>query len=149
MVKKNFPVHSAAGPLAIQNPHRILIADDNQDAADSLAMLLELLGYQVLTVYGGNHAIEVAQQQRPDTVVLDIGMPGLNGYDVARRLRELEWAQELTLIAHTGYGQIADVRRARAAGFDHHLTKPLEFELLRRILRGELPPLAGCRALLN
>ena len=116
---------------------RVLVADDNRDAADSLAMLLELQGHHVFTAYSGAKALDVIEHERPEFIVLDIGMPDLHGYEVARRIREHGWGRSLTLIAHTGYGQPEDVRRAKEAGFDHHLTKPLEFRLLSEILSEE------------
>jgi PAS domain S-box-containing protein len=105
---------------------RILIADDNRDAAESLSMLLELAGHEVRVAHLGRAALSIAQAFRPDTAVLDIGMPDLSGYEVAQELRQEPWATKIQLIALTGWGQEDDRRRARAAGFDHHLTKPID-----------------------
>jgi PAS domain S-box-containing protein len=113
---------------------RILIVDDNQDAADSLGMFLRIQGNHVKTAYDGLEAIRVAAEFRPDVVLLDIGLPKLNGYEVARRIRAQEDGYRALLIAVTGWGQEDDRRRSQAAGFDHHITKPIEFEVLQKIL---------------
>ncbi|MGH8218781.1 MAG: PAS domain-containing protein [Steroidobacteraceae bacterium] len=121
-----------------RSPHatRILVADDNQDAADSLAMLLRLAGHEVRVATSGRAALALASAFRPVAALLDIGMPELNGYEVARALRSEPWGQGMRLIALTGWGQEEDKRRARAAGFDHHLTKPVGFEHLEGLLGG-------------
>jgi CheY-like chemotaxis protein len=116
---------------------RILVADDNRDSADTLAMLLRQLGNDVKTVYGGHEAIEAATSWRPNLFVLDIGMPALSGYDVARRLRELPDFRHALLVALTGWGQEEDRRRTQAAGFDYHLVKPVELQALQEILRAQ------------
>jgi PAS domain S-box-containing protein len=113
---------------------RILVADDNRDAADSLGILLEGAGHHVRKAYDGRAALEAAEAFRPDVVLLDIGMPGMDGYEVARRIRAQRWGREMTLVALTGWGQSQDRERARAAGFDHHITKPLEPERLANLL---------------
>ncbi len=113
---------------------RILVADDNQDAADSLAMILEMSGHDVRVTHDGRAALSVAQTFRPDTVLLDIGMPHLNGYDVARALRQEPWGVDMRLIALTGWGQESDRQRAAEAGFDRHLTKPVDLDLLKTML---------------
>ena len=113
---------------------RILVADDNQDAADSLAMILEMGGHDVRVVHDGRAALSVAQTFRPDAVLLDIGMPQLNGYEVARALRQESWGAEITLIALTGLGQESDRQRAAEAGFDRHLTKPIDPDVLEALL---------------
>ncbi len=107
-------------------PRRVLVADDNVDAAESLAILLRLSGHRVSVAHDGHDALRLASHERPDVVVLDIGMPGLNGYEVARSLRREVWGRALRLIAVTGWGQDEDRQRAAAAGFDLHLTKPFE-----------------------
>ena len=112
--------HGAMSPL------RILVADDNRDGADSCATLLQLSGHAVRTAYNGTSAFAVAEEFRPDVALLDIGMPELNGYDVARKVRAESWGQSPVLVAITGWGQEEDRRRAIAAGFDHHLAKPLD-----------------------
>jgi signal transduction histidine kinase len=113
---------------------RVLIADDNRDAADSLATLLQLAGHEVRVAYGGEATLSLAQAFRPEFAVLDIGMPDLNGYRVAEALRAESWGASPYLIALTGWGQDEDKRKAFAAGFDAHLTKPIELEQLNRLL---------------
>jgi PAS domain S-box-containing protein len=113
---------------------RVLIADDNRDAADSLEILLQGDGHQVRKAYDGVAALELAQDFLPDVALLDIGMPGLSGYEVAERIRAQAWGQEIMLIALTGWGQAQDKERALAAGFNHHVTKPVEPERLQVLL---------------
>lgn len=115
-------------PRAAQprNARRILVADDNLDAGASLAMLLRLDGYEVSLATTGLEALELFARIRPDVAILDIGMPGLNGYEVARRIRAQSGTQDVKLIAVTGWGQASDKAKAAAAGFDHHFTKPVE-----------------------
>ena len=115
-------------------PRRILIADDNRDAADTLAALLELQGHQVKTVYDGLDALKEAGAGQPEVALLDIAMPRMNGYDLARRIREASWGRDATLIALTGWGQDGDHRRSRDAGFDAHLVKPVDVEALTALL---------------
>jgi signal transduction histidine kinase len=110
---------------------RVLIADDNADALDSMALLLQLEGHDVHTARTGGQALEQAAQLRPDVAVLDIGMPGMNGYEVASRIRAEPWGRDVVLIAVTGWGQSEDRARARDAGFDHHCTKPVDTTTLQ------------------
>jgi PAS domain S-box-containing protein len=112
---------------------RILVVDDNQDAAESLAMLLRMIGHEVHTARDGLEAVEAAMARRPDVVLLDIGLPKLNGYEAARRIRQ-ERGEGVTLIALTGWGQEEDRRQSRDVGFDHHLTKPVDFIALQKLL---------------
>ena len=114
---------------------RILVVDDNADAADSLAMLLQLEEHETVTAYSGPEAIETARRIKPHAVFLDIGLPGMSGYDVARQLRSRPEGQGLRIYAMTGYGQDEDRKRSRQAGFDLHLTKPLMPLELERVLR--------------
>jgi CheY-like chemotaxis protein len=114
-------------------PRRVLIADDNRDGADTLGMFLEMRGHEVHLAHTGAEALRVAREVRPDIGVLDIGMPVLSGYEVAKRIRREAWGDRVTLIALTGWGQEDDKRRARLAGFDHHLTKPIDPDLLERL----------------
>jgi PAS domain S-box-containing protein len=107
-------------------PRRVLVVDDNQDAADSLAVLLRLAGQDVQVAYDGAAALSLARSFRPEVVFLDIGLPGMDGYEVARRLREHLDGQKTVLVAVTGYGQDEDRRRSRDAGFDFHMVKPAE-----------------------
>jgi PAS domain S-box-containing protein len=130
-----------AGNSADAPPRRkVLVADDNTDAADSLAVMLEIEGYEVHVAHDGLQALDLAERMRPDAALLDIGMPGVDGYGVASRLRSQAWGGELTLVATTGWGQAEDKRRAMAAGFDEHLTKPVNPESVLRILRERLEP---------
>lgn len=114
--------------------HRILLADDNRDALDSLATLLQCDGHEVHTAADGAEALEVAADCRPDVVLLDIGMPKLDGYEVARRIRAEPWGKSTVLIALTGWGQDEDRRRSREVGFDSHLVKPLDPDALSTLL---------------
>src|SRR5881227_60491 len=109
---------STVGPL------RVLIVDDNRDGADSLLLLLELYGHEARAAYDGDAALRLAGTFCPDVVLLDIGMPGLDGYEVARRLRRDEGLRDALLVAITGFGTEEDRRLAAQAGFDAHLTKP-------------------------
>ncbi len=114
--------------------HRILVVDDNEDAAVSTTMLLEAMGNEVRTAYDGAEALGIAADFRPQVVLLDLGMPKLNGYETARRLRQEPWGQEMVLIALTGWGQEQDRQRTTDAGFDHHLVKPVDPSALRNLL---------------
>jgi len=114
-------------------PRRILVVDDNCDSANSLAMLLKLLGHTVDTAYDGLEGVEKAATFRADVILLDIGMPRLNGYEAARRIRE-QHQKGLRLVALTGWGQEEDRRRTEEAGFDAHLVKPVDLEALTKLL---------------
>jgi CheY-like chemotaxis protein len=109
------------------------VVDDNRDAAESLGMILNLYGHEVELAHSGMRALEIANSRPPDIGVLDIGMPDLSGYEVAERIRDEEWGKNVTLIALTGWGQESDKQRALLAGFDHHLTKPIDPEQLKRL----------------
>lgn len=124
----------AAGGAASVRGRRVLVADDNHDAGDSLAMLLELFGHEVRVAHCGGDALEQARSFLPEFVLLDIGMPDLSGYDVAAELRRQPWGTGMRLIALTGWGQDRDRQRAKEAGFDHHLTKPVDTDALQRTL---------------
>jgi CheY-like chemotaxis protein len=113
---------------------RILVVDDNVDAAESLALLLRLNGHEVRTAHDGPAALEADATFQPDVVLLDIGLPGMDGYGVARRLREQPRDKRLTIIAATGYGRDEDRFRSKEAGFDHHLVKPVDPSLLEEYL---------------
>ncbi len=113
---------------------RILLADDNNDALESLATLLQLGGHDVVTASNGALALECAERHRPEVMLLDIGMPLVDGYEVARRIRVQPWGQQITLVALTGWGQDSDRRRSREAGFDSHLVKPLDIDKLTELL---------------
>jgi CheY-like chemotaxis protein len=116
--------------------HRVLVADDNIDAAETLGMLLRLAGQEVVVAHGGVAAIEQALAHVPEIVVLDIGMPDVDGYEVCRRLRQEPSTQNALLIAVTGWGQDADRTRSHDAGFDHHFVKPVEWSTLEKLLAG-------------
>jgi len=125
--------------MAIQPPstlseRRVLIADDNRDGAESLAMLLEGLGYKVRLAHTGVDALILAAQHRPHVAILDIGMPGKSGFEVAQQIRREAWGSQVTLIAVTGWGQEEYKRASQSAGFDHHLVKPVDLEALEAIL---------------
>ncbi len=127
------PLPATPAPTAAER-RKLLIVDDNRDAAESLAMLLEMAGHDVRVAHLGRTALACAQTFHPDVALLDIGMPDLSGYEVARGLREQPWAQRLQLIAITGWGQDEDRRRAAEAGFDTHLTKPIDPAQLERLI---------------
>src|SRR4030095_15624481 len=121
---------------ATTRSYRILVVDDNRDSAESLALLLKSMGHETRTAFGGMEALEAMESSRPDVVLLDIGMPGLNGYDTCRRIREQPWAKAMTLIAQTGWGQEEDRRRTREAGFDGHLVKPVDADDFLKLVKG-------------
>jgi PAS domain S-box-containing protein len=116
--------------------HRILVVDDNADAAISLALMLQLMGNEVRTAHDGLEGVDAAAAYRPDVILLDIGMPRLNGYDACRRLRETPWGKNAVIVALTGWGQDEDKRRSDEAGFDGHLVKPVEPADLEKLLAG-------------
>lgn len=127
---------------AAQVRRRILVADDNSDALESLATLLELGGHEVFSASNGALALESAERHLPDVALLDIGMPKLDGYEVARRIRAQPWGHRITLVALTGWGQDSDRQRSGEAGFDSHLVKPLDLDKLTELL-GRLPTAAS------
>ena len=114
---------------------RILVVDDNQDAADSLSLMLQLKGHDIRTAQDGLQGVQIAEEYRPDLVLLDIGMPKMNGYEAARHIRQQPWGQSMLLVALTGWGHEDDKRRAAEAGFDHHLTKPVEHSRIEALLQ--------------
>ena len=119
-------------PGTRSEPRRILVVDDNQDAADSLCLLLQSAGHSVQVAFDGDAALRIAQQFEPELVFLDIGMPKTNGYDAARLMRAERWGKSIHLVALTGWGQEDDKRRAEEAGFNAHLVKPVSPEALRK-----------------
>ncbi len=121
---------------------RVLVVDDNRDSAETLEMLLRIKANEVRTAHDGLEAVEVAEAFRPELVLLDIGLPKLNGYEVARRIREQPWGRAVTLVALTGWGQDEDRRRSMEAGFDHHVVKPVDFDALEKLLAGSPPETA-------
>ena len=116
-------------------PRRVLVVDDNQDAAHALRLLLETDGHEVMVAADGAAGLALAREHRPDVVLLDIGLPTLNGYEIATRIRADPALEGTVLVAVTGYGQMHDRARASASGFDHHLVKPVEFRALQELLR--------------
>jgi CheY-like chemotaxis protein/anti-sigma regulatory factor (Ser/Thr protein kinase) len=136
---------AASGSAALP-PVRVLVVDDNQDSAASLGMLLGTLGAEVTVAHDGPSALDVYGVFQPAVVLLDIGLPGMDGYEVARELRERDPARRTTLVALTGWGQDDDRARARRAGFEHHLVKPAEIAVLEDLIaavgRRSLPGVA-------
>ena len=132
------PATKALEPHASTSPGadrcKILVTDDNQDSADSLSRLLELSGNQVETAYLGARALAIGKEFRPDVVILDIGMPDMTGYEAARRIRQEEWGRRVFLVAMTGWGQAEDKERASSAGFNRHLTKPIDPGQLEQLI---------------
>jgi PAS domain S-box-containing protein len=137
------PIDVALPEAAIEAPapapestqaRRILVVDDNRDAASSLAMLLQITGYETHVAHDGPAAFEAVEAKRPEVVLLDIGLPTLSGYEVCRRVREQPWGKETILIALTGWGQEEDRRKSQEAGFDGHLVKPVDYPALIRLL---------------
>jgi PAS domain S-box-containing protein len=122
---------------------RVLVADDNRDAADSLSLVLRFMGYEVFTAFDGAEALEIGARERPQAAIIDIGMPGMSGHEVARRVRREAWGRHAVLIALTGWGQDQDKQAARAAGFDEHLTKPVDPDQVESVLARHLPARRG------
>jgi PAS domain S-box-containing protein len=121
-------------PALVPTRHRVLVADDNTDAAKTLSLLLRTLGQEVHVVHSGPEALERAMWLRPDVLLLDIGMPGMSGYEVTRRVRAEAWGRRPLIVAMTGWGQEDDRRRSKDAGFDQHMVKPVTLEALCRLL---------------
>ncbi|HEV2847218.1 MAG TPA: ATP-binding protein [Thermoanaerobaculia bacterium] len=130
------PERGAGAAAAKASRRRVLVVDDNEDAAESLGVLLEMMGHEVRTAYNGLEAVAKTAEFVPDVVLLDIGLPGMNGYEAARRIRQQPSGGAMRLVALTGWGQEEDKRRSREAGFDLHVTKPLDPALLERLLTG-------------
>jgi len=125
---------AAGWPGSAGSNRRILVVDDNQDSAASMAMMLQLLGNEVRTAYDGIEAVELAEQFRPQVVLMDVGMPKLNGYEATRRIRERQWGRDMVVIALTGWGQDVDRARSKEAGCDGHLVKPVNLSDLETLL---------------
>jgi PAS domain S-box-containing protein len=128
------PEEAAKAPRQAEKPLRVLVVDDNVDAAESLRMVLTMSGHQVAAAYCGATALQLAQEQKPDVMIVDIGLPGLNGYQLAVRVRETPELKNIVLVAMTGYGQEEDHRRSTEAGFDYHMVKPADPQKLEEIL---------------
>jgi CheY-like chemotaxis protein len=116
-------------------PRRVLVIDDDHDVADSLTLLLGLFGCEVRTTYDGLAGISTLVEFEPEIILLDLGMPGINGYETAHRIRELPEGRDLLLVAVTGFGQDGECERIREAGFDLQLTKPASIDVIERLLR--------------
>jgi PAS domain S-box-containing protein len=114
--------------------HRILLVDDNRDSVESLAMLLKMLGHETHVGYDGQQAVELAERLKPDLMLLDIGLPKLNGFEACRKIREQPWGRSILIVALSGWGQDADRKQSDEAGFDYHMVKPLDYTLLMRVL---------------
>jgi CheY-like chemotaxis protein/anti-sigma regulatory factor (Ser/Thr protein kinase) len=127
------------------NARRVLVVDDNRDAAESLTMLLRFSGHEVVTAHDGLQALADAKEFRPELVLMDLGMPGMNGYEAAKALRDEPWGSEMVLVALTGWGQEEDRKRTKEAGFDRHLVKPIEFIEVQKLF-GELEETSLLRA---
>jgi CheY-like chemotaxis protein len=121
-------------PAASSGQRRILIVDDNKDSADSLAMLLEITGNKTYMAHDGVEAVEAIEKHRPEVVLLDIGLPKLDGHEVCRRVREQPWGKDIVVIALTGWGQEDDRRKSEEAGFNGHLVKPIDYDKLLELL---------------
>jgi signal transduction histidine kinase/ActR/RegA family two-component response regulator len=134
---KSASAEALAGPRC-----KVVVADDNRDAADSLKLLLELSGYDTFVAYNGQQALDFGARERPTAFILDVGMPDMTGYEVARRIRQQAWGRSALLVAVTGWGQDDDKERAKAAGFDHHFTKPVNPEQVEGVLVREASRLA-------
>ena len=134
-IEKDFQPTTSFVGLDTVAARKILVVDDNVDAANTLHDLLDLDGFEVTTAYDGVAAVSAAASIQPEVVVMDIGMPGMNGYDAARLIRKQPGGQAIVLIALTGWGQATDKKRASLAGFDHHLVKPVDYDLLMRCLQ--------------
>lgn len=131
------PPLSKSGPIVpALSGCRILVVDDNKDSADTMGMLLRLQGNDIRTVYDGLEAVEVAETFHPELVLLDIGLPKLNGYEVARHIRQQPWGRDMVLVAFTGRGQVEDKHRSHEAGFNFHVVKPVELAALEKLLAG-------------
>jgi len=113
---------------------RILVADDNYDSGHTLGLLLKIKGHEVRTAADGLEAIAVAEEFRPEIILMDVGMPKLNGYDATRRLRETSYGKDIMIVALTGWGQPGDIARSMEAGCTAHLVKPVDFAELERFL---------------
>lgn len=122
---------------------RVLVVDDNQDAATTLALILKLTGHEAHTRYDGQTGVEAAGSLRPQVVILDISMPGMDGYQACRFIRKEPWGKAMVLIALSGYGQADDIQRSTEAGFDAHLVKPVDLAALNELLATAPPIIPG------
>jgi PAS domain S-box-containing protein len=128
------PANGETGSVTAGKARRILVVDDNDDAAGTLALLLGLMGHDTRTAANGIEALEIAALFHPDVALLDLGMPRLNGYDTARRMRQMPWGRDMLIVALSGWGQEADRARSSSAGFDHHFVKPVDVAEIQRLI---------------
>jgi signal transduction histidine kinase/CheY-like chemotaxis protein len=138
-VLQGVPIAPTMRAPATRTPHtlvsrRVLVVDDNADSAESLALLLRVGGHLVETAHDGHHAVELAERFQPDAILLDLGMPGMNGYDVCEQIRAQPWGRSVLMVAQTGWGQAQDRARTLEAGFDAHLTKPIDPDTVQELL---------------
>jgi CheY-like chemotaxis protein len=133
------PASDPTDPAASRISRRVLVVDDNADSAESMAMLLRLQGNVVETALDGESALDIAERFRPDAILLDLGMPKINGYEVCEQVRRRAWGRDVLVIAQTGWGQSQDRARSAAAGFDAHLTKPVDPDAVQEMLTNLKP----------
>jgi len=126
-----------AAPQANVISRRVLVVDDNADSAEALALLLTLKGHRVEIAYDGEEALATAERFQPEAILLDLGMPKLDGFEVCRRIRQRLWGKGVLMVAQTGWGQPQDRARAIEAGFDAHMTKPIDPDALQELLVAE------------
>lgn len=126
--------HDTTGERASRGTLRVLVVDDNRDSAEMLALLVSMQGHETDRAFDGMSALDAAERFRPDVVLLDVGLPGMNGYEVARELRRRPHLGKPRIVAITGWGQMEDRERALAAGCDHHITKPADPVAIERLL---------------
>jgi CheY-like chemotaxis protein len=129
-----FPRGASAQPPRRAASLRVLVVDDNVDSAETIGFVLRKLGHETRMEYDGAAAVAAADAFRPDLILLDIGLPGKNGHEVAREIRQTPWGGTTTIIAVSGWGEEADRKQSREAGFDHHVVKPLDYEGVQRLL---------------
>ena len=121
-------------PEAAVRSRRVLVVDDNADAAQAMGTMLELLGHEVNVAFGGEQALRLAERIHPEVILMDLGMPNMNGYVAARRVRQSDWGRDVLLVAVTGWGQQADRVASEQVGFDHHLVKPVELDAVQSLI---------------
>ena len=126
--------NNSANQSPSASPRRVLVVDDDADATETVSMLLKLSGHEVEVASDGDSALEVAEKFKPEIILLDVGLPGMHGYEVAQRLRRLPENENLIIVALTGYGQEQDRLRALEAGFDYHFVKPVDFNKLEALV---------------
>jgi CheY-like chemotaxis protein/anti-sigma regulatory factor (Ser/Thr protein kinase) len=141
------PAVPEAAPTEAERKRRILVVDDNRDSALSMALMLKLLGNEVRTAHDGVQAVELAESFRPEVVLMDVGMPRLNGYEATRRIKEHQWGKKQIIVALTGWGQEGDRLQSQAAGCDGHLVKPVNLDDLQKLFTEVAEQRTGAPAL--